>query len=143
MLSRGHLRPPHGGWIRVVRDAMCMNGAQLAQRMGIRQPTLARLEQNERDRTITLGTLDRAAAALGCDLVYVFVPRDSLVGRVERQARLAAEVFARRAGPDPHGDGTGDQEGLAIEDAARELLAHMPRRIWGGSIYPELVRFRE
>src|SRR5688572_17216127 len=39
------LTHPHLGWIRYVRDALHMSGYQLAKRVGVRQPTVARLEQ--------------------------------------------------------------------------------------------------
>src|SRR5215217_7999866 len=66
---------PHGGWVRAIRDALGMSAADLAERMGVTQSTVARLESSERDGRIQLDTLQRAADALDCDLVYALVPR--------------------------------------------------------------------
>ena len=38
---------PRGGWIAAIRQALGMNQAQLAKRMGIARPSLAQLESNE------------------------------------------------------------------------------------------------
>ena len=69
-----------------------MTTRQLAARMGVTQSTLAELEKSEAADKITLQSLRRAADAMGCDLQYVLVPRDSLKKRVENQA----EAIARR-----------------------------------------------
>jgi transcriptional regulator with XRE-family HTH domain len=89
--------------------------------MGVSRATVARLEQNERKRTITLSSLDRAAAALDCELIYVLVPRMPLVRMVERQAWIAAESWAC----EPSGDL------VQAEEVVRELLRELPAWIWG------------
>jgi predicted DNA-binding mobile mystery protein A len=122
------LTQPHLGWIRYVRDALNMNGHQLARRMGIRQPTLARLEQKEREGTVTLGALRRAANALGCELVYSLVPRTSLADVVEAQVRRAVAAVSRHSPTDPRDP----------EELTRELLVSMPGWIWGSWEYREL-----
>lgn len=81
---------PRGGWVRAIREALGMSAADLALRMGVVESTVLRLEQNEQARRIQLDTLERAAAALGCDLVYAVVPRESLEDRVQQQALARA-----------------------------------------------------
>jgi hypothetical protein len=44
------------------------------------------MEANERTGRVQLATLQRAADALDCDLVYALVPRQSLDRKVEEQA---------------------------------------------------------
>ena len=83
-------RPPRG-WIRAIRDGLGMTSAQLAGRMGIRQPSLAELEKAEAEKRITLATLERAAEALDCQLVYMLVPNGSLSDRLARRADAVAE----------------------------------------------------
>ena len=48
------------------------------------------MEASERAGSIRLETLERAADALGCDVVYALVPRQGLQSSVETQARLKA-----------------------------------------------------
>src|SRR5215204_4330845 len=86
------LARPSQGWIRAVRDALGMTARQLGERMGVSQPTITQMEHNEVAGSITLATLERAAQALGCRLVYTFVPEEPLETRVTRRA----EDVARR-----------------------------------------------
>lgn len=81
---------PHGGWVRAIREALGMRADDLADRMGVSQPSLTRLESNERTGSVRLDTLQRAADALECDVVYALVPRRSLEQMVNEQARNRA-----------------------------------------------------
>lgn len=87
--------PPHRGWIRAIRDAMGMSGAQLADRMGISPKTVHDIERSEVAGTIKMGTLQRAADALDAELFYVLVPRDSLETMVQDQARKKAVALLK------------------------------------------------
>ena len=64
---------PAQGWIRAIRTALGMSTKEMAQRMGVTQSRVSQLEHAEADDSIHLGTLRRAAEALGCELHYVFV----------------------------------------------------------------------
>ena len=79
--------PPRLGWIRAVRDALGMSAANLANRMGITGSSVRSLEDNEMSGGIRLSSLQRAAAAMDCTLVYAFIPNESLEGTVRRQAQ--------------------------------------------------------
>ena len=89
-------RRPHRGWIRAVRDALGMSGPELAARMGVSQSTVSDLEASEAADRIQLSTLRRAADALGCDLVYVLVPRTGLEEAVAARARAKAAAHLGR-----------------------------------------------
>src|SRR5271156_4417735 len=84
--------PPVRGWIKAIREALGMSTAQLAKRLGIKQPSLVDLEQSEAKGTIELATLRRVAEALDCTLVYALVPKKPLEDIVRDRAR----AFARR-----------------------------------------------
>lgn len=83
-------RPPPKGWIRAIRDALGMTGAQLASRMGVRPQTVDSFEKSEAFGSIQLSTLRRAAEALDCTLVYALVPNSSLEEAVKTRAREIA-----------------------------------------------------
>ena len=83
-------RPPRG-WIRAIREALGMTGKQLGKRLGVSQPRASKIEQAEKDGSITLDTLRRTAQALDCQLVYAFVPRAPLQELVEERARARAK----------------------------------------------------
>src|SRR2546427_8701911 len=125
-------RPPKG-WLRAIRDALGMTTAQFARRLGVSQPRIVELEQSEVSGTVALNTLQRAAEALGCRLVYVLVPEKPLAETVRERAESVAD---RRSSAVEH---TMRLEDQAVEDkrAARELRRQMiedllrrPARLW-------------
>src|ERR1700689_4095382 len=69
---------PVRGWTKAVREALGMTTAQLAKRLGVKQPSVVALEQSEAKGTIELATLRRVAEALDCTLVYALVPNKPL-----------------------------------------------------------------
>jgi predicted DNA-binding mobile mystery protein A len=125
-------RPPKG-WLRAVRDALGMTTKQFARRLGVSQPRIVELEQSEASGTVTLNTLQRAAEALGCRLVYALVPEKPLAETVRERAELLA---GQRQAAVEH---TMRLEDQAVKDkkAARELrqqiiddLLERPARLW-------------
>lgn len=82
-------RPP-SGWIKAIRESLGMAATHLAARLGVTTSTATRLETSEADDTISLGTLRRAAEALGCELHYALVPRQSLADTLENRAMALA-----------------------------------------------------
>ena len=85
------LKRPPKGWIKATREALGMTMGQLAARLGVSQPRISVLEQNEASGSITMESLERAANALDCDLAYVLIPRcGGLNELVEEQAIKAA-----------------------------------------------------
>jgi predicted DNA-binding mobile mystery protein A len=94
-------RPP-GGWIRKIRDALGMSTMELAARLGVTRARVSQLEQAEVQGSIPLSSLQRAAAALNCQICYAFVPDEPLEQMVRRQAveqaarAVAASLSAAR-----------------------------------------------
>jgi predicted DNA-binding mobile mystery protein A len=113
---RGLARPPHG-WIRAIREALGMSAAVLAARLGITAGAVTRLEQSEAADRIQLDTLRRAADALGCDLVYLLVPRRPLDVVVRDRAReLARRQIAAV------------EQTMRLEDQATGMTSEMEER---------------
>jgi len=83
-------RPPKG-WLRAIRNALGMTTAQLARRMGVTQPRIIELEQSEVSGSVTLHSLQRAAEALGCRVVYAIVPDRPLADAVRMRAERVAD----------------------------------------------------
>jgi predicted DNA-binding mobile mystery protein A len=125
-------RPPKG-WLRAIRDALGMTTAQFARRLGVSQPRIIELEKSEANGSVTLNTLQRAAEALGCRLVYALVPERPLAEIVNERAGLIAD---RQSSAVEHSMRLEDQ---AVKDkrAAQELRRQMieellrrPARLW-------------
>ena len=78
---------PSDGWIRSVRKAIGMSIRQLAERIGVTQQAISKLEEHELDDSVTLKTLRRAAEAMDCKLVYAIIPNQgNLEDIVRKQA---------------------------------------------------------
>lgn len=89
-LPADSVHPPRGGWVKALREALGMSAADLAARMGVAESTVLRMEGSEQRGTVRLDTLQRAAQALDCDLVYALVPRTTLDRAVRQQAEKVA-----------------------------------------------------
>jgi len=103
---RALARPPRG-WVRAVREALGMSAAALAARLGTTAGAVIRLEQSEAADRARLDTLRRAGDALGCDLVYLLVPRRPLTDVVRDRARQLA-----------HGQAAAVEQTMRLEDQA-------------------------
>jgi predicted DNA-binding mobile mystery protein A len=129
----GETRKPVKGWIRSVREALGMSGRQLAARMGVEPSRVTELEKAEAGGNVTLRSLQRAAEALDCRLVYALVPKTDLEETLRRQAYAAA---ARRLQRVSHTMRLEDQglsvkdEGRLLEDQAEEFMRELPRWLW-------------
>lgn len=82
---------PSRGWIRAIREALGMTTAQLANRLGVSQPRIVEMEKAEANGNITMHSLERAAAALDCRLVYALVPVKPLTATLEERAQAVAQ----------------------------------------------------
>ena len=122
--------PPARGWIKAIREALGMTTAQLATRLGVKQPSVVALEQSEARGTIELATLRRVAAAFDCTVIYSLVPNRPLEAIVRDKARTFAR---RRRGPVEHTMLLEDQK-VEDKDADARLGAIVrdinPRLFW-------------
>jgi predicted DNA-binding mobile mystery protein A len=101
--------------------------------LGVSQPRIIELEQSEVSGGVTLNTLQRAAEALGCRLVYVLIPEKPLAETVSARAELIAERQLKAV------EQTMRLEDQSVKDttAAKELrrqfvdeLLRRPARLW-------------
>ena len=122
--------PPLRGWIKAMREALGMTTAQLAKRLGIKQPSVVAIEQSEAKGTIELATLRRVAEALDCTLVYALVPNKPLETTIRDRARAFGR---RRRGPVEHSMLLEDQRvrGKDAEAQLDEIVRETnPRLFW-------------
>ena len=127
------LAAPPRGWMRAIREALGMSSRQLAARMGAAPSRVPAIEKAEISGATTIRTLREAAAAMGCEFVYAFVPIKPLDDILrERAARKAARDIAGL-------DHTMQLENQAmrrsdLDDERRRMidlaLLGSPRRLW-------------
>jgi predicted DNA-binding mobile mystery protein A len=127
------LSPPAKGWIRAIREALGMTGAQLARRLNTNKQRISRIEQDESRASLTLDTLYKVAAALDCTLIYGLVPKQSLEQTVRHQATRLAHRRIQRSnqmmrlekqelGP--------EAKAQILQELVQEIVDQMPKALW-------------
>ncbi len=127
------LSTPSEGWLRTVRKALGMSGAQLARRLGVTRARVARAERAELSGGVTLKSMRAAAEAMGCRFVYAIVPARTVDDMVNAQARKKAQVIVDTASrhmalenqtlPD-------DKISQQVSRLAADLVRDMPSDFW-------------
>jgi predicted DNA-binding mobile mystery protein A len=126
---------PSRGWIRAIRETLGMTTRQLAARLGIKQPSLVELEKGEASGNITVKSLERAAEAMGCRLVYALVPTKPLVRTIEERALKVARQKLAAVEQTMRLEGQEVDRSTARKDAERRLVEELlrrPARLWDG-----------
>ena len=124
---------PASGWIKSIRSALGMNTRQLGDRLKATASGVRALEKKELSGAVTIHTLEKVAEAMECELVYAFVPRESLDAIVEKQAR---KVAGKRISRVSHTmalekqELTKQMEQEMLEELVQELVHTMPRVLW-------------
>jgi predicted DNA-binding mobile mystery protein A len=127
------IKTPHKGWIRAIRSALGMSGAQLAERLQVSRPRIPRLEQDELTGSVTLKTMRATAEALDCVFVYALVPRASLNDAIRNQAeKVAGERLKRTSHTmllEDQLPAQSDRKRM-FDSIVAELVREMPRDLW-------------
>lgn len=125
---------PRGGWAKSIREALGMTHAQVAARLKVSRQSVQDLEQAEAKRRITVESLDRLAAAMGCRVVYALVPEGGSLDAVrEHQARAVAEKLLSASDHSMRLEGQGVSKGerhRQLEQLVDSLLRGSPRKLW-------------
>ena len=134
--AAGHSVPktPPEGWLRTVRKALGMSGAQLAKRMNVTRARIAQAESAELDGGITLKSMRATAEAMGCRFVYAIIPasgdvEDLIAAQARKKAAAIVDTASKHMAlenqklPD-------DKIAQQVERLARELALEMPPNFW-------------
>jgi predicted DNA-binding mobile mystery protein A len=81
---------PELGWIRHTRQSLGLKVKDLAQLTGLSPQTVTETEQREKEGKITLRSLHKMAEAMGCELVYSFVPKNQRKPRPQLPQQMEA-----------------------------------------------------
>lgn len=76
---------PSKGWLATIRKALGMTSKQFGGRLGITQQSAIAIEKREAEGKITIESLEKAAIALNCRLVYYIVPNEPLEQMLHKQ----------------------------------------------------------
>lgn len=113
------VRPSHG-WLRAVREGLGLTLREVGSRLAVSAPAIRSFEKSEADDRITLASLRRVANGLGCDLVYVLLPRSGSFDEIaDREARRHVA---------PHVEAT--EHSMALEaQASRDVVDKIAREV--------------
>lgn len=124
---------PKIGWIKTIRQGLGMTANQLAKRLSVHRTRVVKIERAELEGALTLRTLREAAESLNCDLIYGFVPKESIQETLQKQAE---KVARQRIKGVAHSMALEDQsvtqrfQEEQIKELAKELLLHAHRHLW-------------
>lgn len=124
---------PRRGWIKSIREALGMTATQLGQRLGVSQPRVTTIEKAEVEGALTLESLERAAHALDCRLVYALVPREPLNEMLRKRAERKARAMMAATGHSMALEAQAiDKEAEAeqFEELVRRLLDKAGAEMW-------------
>jgi predicted DNA-binding mobile mystery protein A len=127
------ISPPLKGWIRAIKDALGINGRQLADRMGEHRSRTKQIEQQELTGSVTIKTMRRTAEALDCQFVYGFVPKTSLEETVRARAKQVAAKRLAQANQtmalENQALGT-EENNRVLSEMVDELVDAPPPHLW-------------
>ena len=126
---------PRAGWIKTLRVALSMSAEQFAERLGVTRGRVNQLENAEIQNSVTLRTLEEAANALGCELIYAIVPKGSstLENIIKKRAdEIAKERVARVAHSMSLEAQSVETDMLKIQqnELSKNLAAHLNKKFW-------------
>jgi transcriptional regulator with XRE-family HTH domain len=84
--------------LRAVRLALNIPVREISKKMGVDRSVMYGLEESERRRAITLGSLGRMAEAMGCSVVYGVVPLMGKTLDTLAEERLWRKVLGKDSG---------------------------------------------
>lgn len=127
---------PPSGWVKAIRGALGLSMRQLADRVGVGHGSINQLEKREPKKRVTLESLENAARAMDCKVIYAIVPQKSgetLDDLIKRRALAAASKILNEVAHTMRLEAQGTAERPVQEEIkriARELIDSDDPRIW-------------
>ena len=84
---------PARGWLRAVRTVLSFSQGHVAKKIAMTRQSYAGLEAAEQRGAISLNSLQRAADAMDCELVYFIVPRETVARTFRELAQVHDPLF--------------------------------------------------
>lgn len=127
------LRTPPEGWLRTTRKALGIPPKVIYRRLGISKNEFFRTERAEAEGAISLQKLRLTAEAMGCELHYAVVPKDTVGRVIENKARKHAEAMLKTAAMHMAMEQqatTAGQIENQVEKVVRQLIKDQPEWFW-------------
>ena len=126
---------PPEGWLRTMRKALGMSGAQLARKMGVTRALISQAESNEISGSVTMKTMQTMAEAMGCRFVYAVLPpkgketEDVIFAQAMKWAQRAVEHANTQMALENQSLPKGPREDQ-LQRLARQLASEMAPGFW-------------
>lgn len=124
---------PSEGWLRTVRKALGMSGAQLGRKLDVTRGAVSINEKAELSGGITIKTMQQMAESMGCRFVYAVVPETNVEDILMKRARLKATKQVRNASVHMALENQLVAEGklvAEVERLAQEMIETSPSDLW-------------
>lgn len=128
---------PPSGWVKAIRGSLGMTIRQLADRVGVGHGSITQLEKREPQKKVTLESLDKAAKAMDCKVIYAIVPlnsENSIDKIIQNRAQDAAFKILKDVSHSMRLEKQGTTEKQILKEidrVAKELIDSNDPRIWG------------
>lgn len=135
-LSKLNEPMPPSGWVKAIRGSLGLSIRQLAERVGVGHGSINQLEKREPKKRVTLESLENAARAMDCKVVYAIVPQESgatLDDIIRNKAVAAASKILKQVSHTMklEAQGTSDKQvKIEITRIANQLIEAGDNRIW-------------
>lgn len=124
---------PSEGWLRTVRKALGMSGAQLGRKLDVTRGAVSINEKAELSGGITIKTMQQMAESMGCRFVYAVVPETDIEDILMKRAKLKATKQVRNASVHMALENQLVAEGklvAEVERLAQEMIETSPSDLW-------------
>ena len=128
------LKIPPEGWLRTVRSALGMSGAEVARKLGVTRARVTAAERDELDGGITIKSMQAMAEAMGCRFVYAVIPpsghiEDVILAQARKKALAIVGITSTHMALENQKlpDATIAQE---VERLTREIARENPSGFW-------------
>ena len=131
--SMATMSRPNEGWLRTVRKALQLSGAQLARRLGVTRPLVTQFEKAELTGGITLKKMQEMAEAMDCRLVYAVVPKTTVQETIAAQVMKKAKAYVNNTSKHMALEGqalNSKQLSFETQRLANEMTTSPPRDLW-------------
>ena len=128
------LKIPPEGWLRTVRSALGMSGAEVARKLGVTRARVTAAERDELNGGVTLKSMQAMAEAMGCRFVYAVIPpsghiEDVILAQARKKALAIVGITNTHMALENQKlpDATIAQE---VERLTREIARENPSDFW-------------
>jgi predicted DNA-binding mobile mystery protein A len=121
------------GWIKLMRQAFGMSGAQLGRKMGVTRALISNTEKAETEGRVTIKKMQEFANAMDCEFVYCMIPRGDIQSILKQRAVQKAQAIALRTNKHMGLEGqalSNKNVEIEIERLATEFLKNESSDLW-------------